>query len=112
MLVAAGCTPVRYEYAEPATAEGRACADQCAGARQLCESRARIMDQQCRAFYQVQMTQYAMCRQGGRRPLCVAPDACPGPAETSCLRDFNDCFADCGGQVHKIEVGDTAPSPQ
>ena len=107
LVATAGCTPVRYEYTAPATADGRACADQCAGARQLCENRARIMDRQCHALYQVQMTQYSMCRQSGRRPLCVTPDACPGPNDTPCIRDFNDCFADCGGQVHEIEVKET-----
>jgi hypothetical protein len=67
------------------------------------------MNQQCRSLYRAQMTQYAMCRQSGRRLLCISPDACPGPDYAGCILDFNDCFADCGGQVHEIEVSDTPP---
>ena len=104
----AGCTPVRYEYTAPADAEGRTCADRCLGTRQQCESRARITDQQCRSRYQMQMVHYDLCKRGGRRPLCITPDACPGPDYAPCTRDFNDCFADCGGTIREIEVEDEA----
>ncbi|MFO1152648.1 MAG: hypothetical protein U1E42_03125 [Rhodospirillales bacterium] len=104
VLIAAGCTPVRYEYTEPATAEGRTCTDRCAGPRQTCESRVQIMAQKCHANYQVQMAQYSMCKQSGRRLLCLAPDACPEPDDSQCILDFNDCFAACGGQIKEIPV--------
>ena len=62
------------------------------------------MDQQCRARTQMQSVHYDICKQSGRRPLCITPDTCPGPDYAPCTDAFNDCFTDCGGKVLEIEA--------
>ncbi|MFO1128828.1 MAG: hypothetical protein U1E66_10425 [Rhodospirillales bacterium] len=99
-----GCIPVRYEYTDPATVEGRTCADRCIGTRQTCEGRTRIVNQQCHARYEVQMVQYTLCQQNPRRPLCLSPDPCPDPDNAQCILDYNKCFTACGGQIKEIPL--------
>lgn len=105
LLLVTGCVTTRYEYVAPATEQGRYCATQCAGVREICQgneiNRAEAERRSCeqRSDYQ-----YHDClhhaRSDDEAKRCFRTACWSNPNTWRCDENYRQCFVGCGGAVH------------
>ena len=109
-LFLSACQTVRYEYKAPDTPDGRQCVVQCASVREMCRSNENQRAQsERRSCERRSETTYLVCMDGARgnkdqqsecnrkRGRCYEY-----PSYLRCNEEYNQCFSNCGGTVHKI----------
>lgn len=108
ILLVTGCATTRYEYVAPPTEQGRYCATQCAGVREICQgnemNRAQAERNACeqRSDYQ-----YHDClhhaRNNDEAKRCVRPACWSNQNTWRCDENYRQCFVGCGGTVHMFK---------
>lgn len=106
LLAACASTAPQYDYAAPSDAAGKHCAATCSGAQNACNQRCGNESEQCRTMtlpglggFRIDGS-YAAASMGtsgvdaGRGEICSIK-----LCEAACTREYNKCYAACGGQV-------------
>lgn len=111
LLLLSGCAAEpEYRFVPPTTAAGQSCVAKCDETQQSCQSDRATAVRECQSRFERALRDFDGCRRNafspGAQGACVAPRACSGPADSSCVTDYRTCYTQCGGTVETV-----APTP-
>ncbi len=114
LLAISACKTVRHEYVAPEDPEGRQCVAHCASIREGCRANEdqRALAEQSLCEQNVEADYYA-CMDHARnnkqqyrcneeRRTCSEYSDYDPPDYYRCSDEYNQCYADCGGEVYEI----------
>lgn len=116
LLSLCSCGPMYrtyHSYVPPESENGMMCINGCLGIRQQCQSQEQTNYQLCENQESMLLN---LCRSQKRygydkkgRYVCVGhclciPSHCPEPDLSKCEDLYNQCFSNCGGEVHSYTV--------
>jgi hypothetical protein len=119
LLALGACGPIYetvYDYAPPASAEGRMCAAQCASLGGLCRQNCDLREQRCLADARARGARdyeyYVRGQESKKAPIKLSVSDFTNEGEcynssrckSECTLSYNQCFSACGGSVTSRQI--------